>query len=125
MKRTSRAPLALLALGLALAGAEPSTGPGDPAKAIRALEEQGMDEVAPGEMETARELLDKGEDRLLHLQLELLAAAAAAHDEERRAEEMELAALDAERDVRAEQAAYEFLVEQILASGVASYWSSP
>jgi hypothetical protein len=95
------------------------------AGAIGDLEKKGMDEVAPSEMQLARDLEKAGKDRLLGLQIELLETMAGAKELEDRAAEAELAALEAEREVRVEQAAYEFVAEQILSSGVASYWSTP
>jgi hypothetical protein len=110
--------IAASALAIAASG-------GEPAKAIEDLEARGMGEAAPSEIETARELLEQGRDGLLGMQIDLLEAMAEAHDLEKQAEQAELDALDAELEARIEQAAYEFLVEQILASGVASYWSMP
>lgn len=101
-----------------------SLGEGEPAALLEDLEQRGMQEVAPSEMETARELIASGDERLSGLQLDLLEAMAAAHDREKEAAARETAALEAEREARVEQAAYEFLIEQILATGVASYWSA-
>lgn len=125
MSRSSSAgPLVLAAVAAALSGGQPAAGP-DPARAIEELEERGLAEVAPSEMDLAREILESGDERLLGLQVELLEAIAEAHEFEKRADHKELEAIEAELQVRVEQAAYEFLVEQILASGVASYWSMP
>ncbi|MBW2260523.1 MAG: hypothetical protein JRG91_01010 [Deltaproteobacteria bacterium] len=97
---------------------------GEPAAVLEELEARGMGEVAPSEMEVARELLEAGDERLLGLQLDLLGAMDSAHEMEKAAAGREIEALEAENEARVEQAAYEFLVEQILATGVASYWSA-
>jgi len=97
---------------------------GDPAAVLEDLEARGMQEVAPSEMEAARTLIEGGDGRLIGLQLDLLGAMASAHEREKAAEAKEIEALEAEKEARVEQAAYEFLIEQILASGVASYWST-
>jgi hypothetical protein len=97
---------------------------GDPAAVLEDLEARGMQEVAPSEMEVARELVVGGDERLLGLQLDLLGAMASAHEREKAAAAKEIEALGAEREARVEQAAYEFLIEQILATGVAAYWST-
>ncbi len=96
---------------------------GEPAAVLQDLEARGMQEVAPFEMETARELIASGDERLVGLQLDLLGAMAAAHEVEEAAAAKEIEALEAQREARVEQAAYEFLIEQILATGVASHWS--
>jgi hypothetical protein len=97
---------------------------GEPAAVLEDLEARGMAEVAPSEMEAARELIESGDERLLELQLGLLEAMASAHEMEKAAAAKEIEALEAEKEARVEQAAYEFLIEQILATGVASYWSA-
>jgi hypothetical protein len=97
---------------------------GEPAAILEELEARGMQQVAPTEMETARSMMQGGDERLLELQLTLLGAMASAHEREKAAEAKEMEALEAEREARVEQAAYEFLIEQILATGVASYWSA-
>jgi len=77
------------------------------------------------ETERAREFIENGDEEMANLQLDLLEATASAAEREALAEQTEIAALGAEKDVMVEQAAYEFLVEQILASGVAAFWSAP
>ena len=111
---------AFLLVALRLPGGAPAS-----AEAVGDLEERGMDEIAPAEMETLRQLIDEGPGRLAELQGTLLITLAEVHELEEQAREAELDALEAEQEVRIEQAAYEFLVEQILASGVASHWSAP
>lgn len=96
---------------------------GEPAASLEDLEARGMQEIAPSEMEAARDLIASGDERLIGLQLDLLGAMASAHETEKAAAAKEIEALEAEREARVEQAAYEFLVEQILATGVASHWS--
>jgi hypothetical protein len=98
---------------------------------LEELSSHGLDELVPAEMELARELVQEAEGgdpdaaRLADLQLGLLDAVLEAHETEIEAARKEKEALEAEADVRVERAAYEFLVEQILASGVADYWSGP
>jgi hypothetical protein len=118
MRRTALTAFLLVTLGLP--GGAPASS-----NAIGDLEARGMDEIAPAEMETLRELVEKGPARLVELQGTLLETLAEVQDLEQKARNAELEALEAEQDVRVEQAAYEFLVEQILASGVASHWSTP
>jgi len=111
-------------IAIAAALAAPAPG-GDQAQIIDDLADRGLDAVAPAEMEIARDLLASGDAHLVDLQVGLLDEIAEAHDLEDRALEAERMALQAENEADAEQAAYEFLVEQILASGVASFWGTP
>ena len=133
MARTKQA-LAIVAVALA-ATSLPAAAPPVDLEGISArvddLAGSGLQEAAPSEIEIAGSLLEaarsgkEGAAELASAQLDLLEAL----DETRRLEaaaiEAEQLAIEAEMDSRTEKAAYEFVVEQILASGVASFWSVP
>lgn len=114
-----------------LPGQGPASTGADRMETIELLVEKGAGELAPTEVKLAKQLAERaasGDERGAHLadlQLDLLSTIVEARDAQQRAEEAEKQALQAQKDVAVQQAAYEFLVEQILASGVAAYWSGP
>ena len=134
---------ALAACGLLLAGGgavpdAPKAGPSSAGAAIDEMEARGLDAIAPAEIERARALLAALEDAraqgsehagawasLLEMQVGLLAQiekASAALKEAQSAEKKSQEALEA---MKGERAAYDYFVDQILASGLVSQWAVP
>lgn len=127
----------LLAAGGAVSDAS-KAGPSSPAAAIEEMEARGLGAAAPAEIERARALLAALEDAraqgsehagawasLLEMQIGLLAQmekASAALKEAQAAEKNSQEALEA---MKGERAAYDYFVDQILASGLVSQWAVP
>jgi len=102
------------------------------------LEKDGAAAAAPGELETARALLASCEEalaagsplapryaKILGLEVALLGAAIETARAQEEASDAEKDMLDARALMKVEQAAYEYFVDQILASGLVSQWAMP
>ncbi len=133
MPRTHHA-LTAMAIALVATSVPAASQPADLdglAARIEELSASGLGEEAPTEIELAHTLLqsalagEQGAADLASAQVRLLEAL----DETRRLEVeaivAEKKALEAEMEMRTEKASYEFVVEQILSSGVAAFWSVP
>ncbi len=129
--RSMSAVVLAAAMTMLVPGEDPAAGGVGFEDRLAEIQKKGIQKIAPTEMDLALSLVDQaheGDERargLAGLQLDLLEAIIEAHSMEAQASRLETDALEAEKDVLVEQAAYEFLVEQILSSGVASYWSGP
>jgi hypothetical protein len=143
IRRKTAVAAALAACGLLLAAGgavsdPPKGGPSSPAAAIEEMEARGLGAVASAEIERAKAILAACDDAraqgsehagawasLLEMQIGLLAQmekASAALKEAQSAEKKSQEALEA---MKGERAAYDYFVDQILASGLVSQWAVP
>jgi hypothetical protein len=107
-------------------------------KRLDELEQRGVGEIAPHELERARELMktaagEKAQGsplapryaELAALQVDLLEAVETASAKQLEAKAAEKKQHEALLRMQVEKAAYEYFVDQILASGLVSQWAIP
>jgi hypothetical protein len=134
---------ALAACGLLLAGGgavsdAPKAGPSSPGAAIEEMEARGLGAIASAEIERAKALLAALEDAraqgsehadawssLLEMQIGLLAQMEKASAALKEAQSAEMKSQEALEAMKGERAAYDYFVDQILASGLVSQWAVP
>ena len=105
---------------------------------IEQLQKEGIEDIAPGELETARGLFEaygkeereggglaKRYEKLLDLQLILLEEAGRVSAIQEEARQLEEQANEAFKAMKTEKAAYEYFIDQTLASGLVSQWATP
>ena len=105
---------------------------------MQQLKKAGIEDIAPSELETARGLFDayrkekaeagglkKRYEKLLGLQLNLLEETGRASAVQEEARQLEKEANEAFKAMKTEKAAYEYFIDQTLASGLVSQWATP
>jgi hypothetical protein len=132
---------ALLAV-TAVAGAVASDTPSDISSFYRAKMEElgrdGVEKIAPQEVEAARSFFEsctaqkqqggalaERYEELVRLQVGLMERMVKASGAQLEAQQAEKAAYEARMEMEVEKAAYEFFVDQMLASGLVSQWAVP
>jgi hypothetical protein len=127
----------LLCAGVVVSDTNPP-GSGKHESRLGELEEAGMEDIAPHEFNAARAFLKafkKHEaegsrhavryEKLLGLQLDLIEAIMKSSKIQLEAKEAEKTSYEAYMEMKKEKAAYEYLIDQILAGGLVSQWAVP
>ncbi|MFH1434712.1 MAG: hypothetical protein ABIJ56_03250 [Pseudomonadota bacterium] len=105
---------------------------------VQQLKQAGIEDIAPGELETARGLFEaygkeereggglaKRYQKLLDLQLKFLEEAGRVSAAQEEVRQLEKEANEALKAMKTEKAAYEYFIDQTLASGLVSQWATP